>query len=296
MAVNTDSTTSSSTRGNPLDTLAVVQAALIQLENEVGNSASSFSHSGRDKVSIVDGSFVSISSKGDNKLSNVIFLSSVLHVPMLSTNLLSCKPIPISSKDSDPGTTVAPVLSVEPDPGTKDTIDERHPIMEPSPSLDDLDLPIAVRKGKHRCTTSTAHNISQFLSYDHLSPFYKSFLASIADVPIPITIQEALELPEWKDAIKAELDALIRNNTWEIVDQPKVAKMTTVRVLLSLATSYSWSLYQIDVKNAFLNRDLQEEVYMQLPPRFYGIETGKKDEESSGHLLLKLDWLWLGFP
>ncbi|XP_010265064.1 PREDICTED: uncharacterized protein LOC104602902 [Nelumbo nucifera] len=143
MVVNTDSTISSSTRANPLDTLVADRAALIQLENEVGNSApppqtpsapltSAFAHSGnrasahhasatdnteyswiidfgasnymtglpslftayhlfssRDKVSIVDGSLVPISGKGDIKLSNAISLSLVLHVLKLSTNLLS---------------------------------------------------------------------------------------------------------------------------------------------------------------------------------------------------------------
>ena len=35
-----------------------------------------------------------------------------------------------------------------------------------------------------------------------------------------------------------------------------VAKLTSVRLLVSLATSYSWLLNQLDVKNAFLNGDL----------------------------------------
>ncbi|WKA11938.1 hypothetical protein VitviT2T_029385 [Vitis vinifera] len=49
-----------------------------------------------------------------------------------------------------------------------------------------------------------------------------------------------------------------------------VAKLNTVRVLLSLAANLDWSLHQLDVKNAFLNGDLEEEVYMDIPT---GLET-----------------------
>ncbi|XP_073266308.1 epi-neemfruitin B synthase L1AT [Populus alba] len=45
-----------------------------------------------------------------------------------------------------------------------------------------------------------------------------------------------------------------------------VAKINTVRILLSLVVNRDWPLYQFDVKNAFLHGDLQEEVFMELPP------------------------------
>jgi len=45
-----------------------------------------------------------------------------------------------------------------------------------------------------------------------------------------------------------------------------VAKLNTVRVLMSLAVNLDWPLYQLDIKNAFLNGELAEEVYMKMPP------------------------------
>ncbi|PRQ23655.1 putative laccase transcription factor interactor and regulator CCHC(Zn) family [Rosa chinensis] len=54
-----------------------------------------------------------------------------------------------------------------------------------------------------------------------------------------------------------------------------VAKINTIRVLLSLAANLDWPLQQFDVKNAFLHADLNEEVYLDLPPG-YGTSTGLK--------------------
>lgn len=47
-----------------------------------------------------------------------------------------------------------------------------------------------------------------------------------------------------------------------------VAKMNSVRILISLAANFDWSLHQLDVTNAFLHEDLQEQVYMQQPLGF----------------------------
>ena len=49
-----------------------------------------------------------------------------------------------------------------------------------------------------------------------------------------------------------------------------VAKMTTLRVVL--ASSKKWLLHQLDVDNAFLHANLEEEIYMALPQ---GLSTSK---------------------
>ena len=47
-----------------------------------------------------------------------------------------------------------------------------------------------------------------------------------------------------------------------------VAQLDTVRLLISLAAHHRWKLYHLDVKSAFLNGILEEEVYVQQPEGF----------------------------
>jgi hypothetical protein len=47
-----------------------------------------------------------------------------------------------------------------------------------------------------------------------------------------------------------------------------VVKMSSIRVVLSLAASLDLEIEQMDVKTAFLHGDLEEEIYMEQPEGF----------------------------
>jgi len=62
--------------------------------------------------------------------------------------------------------------------------------------------------------------------------------------------------------------------------------LNSIRVLISLAANFDWDLHQMDVKNTFLNGNLEEEVYMKLPPRFEEDKVGMVWIEAIPHSVI----------
>ena len=58
-----------------------------------------------------------------------------------------------------------------------------------------------------------------------------------------------------------------------------VVKLSSIRILLALAARYGWRLWQLDVKQAFLQADLHESLYMRMPPHL-------PDRDGSGNQLV----------
>ena len=80
------------------------------------------------------------------------------------------------------------------------------------------------------------------------------------------------EIEKYKDRLVEkgfnQLEAIDYNETFD-----PIAKMNTIRTILFIASSYKWEIHQMDVKSAFLNGDLDEEIYMQQPPSFINVES-----------------------
>ncbi|CAL9002065.1 unnamed protein product [Prunus brigantina] len=87
---------------------------------------------------------------------------------------------------------------------------------------------------------------------------------------------------KWVYKTKLKLDGSIKKHKARLVvkgyaQKPRidfnetfapVIRLDTIRTLIALATQKEWKLYQLDVKSAFLNSVLKEEVYVDQPDGF----------------------------
>ena len=67
-------------------------------------------------------------------------------------------------------------------------------------------MPIIEKRKGVRNTSK--YPIFMFVSYEKLSPGYSAFTSQLSSVEIPTNVQDALQVPEWKEAILGKLRAL----------------------------------------------------------------------------------------
>ncbi|RVW45699.1 Retrovirus-related Pol polyprotein from transposon RE1 [Vitis vinifera] len=150
------------------------------------------------------------------------------------------------------------------------------------PSIDDSTLPIALRKGLGDVpnTIQEALKISEWKKavQDEIDALEKNETWTITDLPVgkrPVGCKWIFTIKYKADGsverFKARLVARGFTQSYGIDYQETfalVAKLNTIRILLSLTVNQDWCLQQLNIKNAFLNDDLEEEVYMEIPPGF----------------------------
>lgn len=80
------------------------------------------------------------------------------------------------------------------------------------------------------------------------------------------------------ERFKARL-LILGNHQVEGVDYTEmfapVAKMVTIGIVLAVAATREWELHQMDVHNAFIHGELEEEKFMKMPPGFYVEQSNK---------------------
>ncbi|KAM1746060.1 hypothetical protein ACFX11_012725 [Malus domestica] len=103
---------------------------------------------------------------------------------------------------------------------------------------------------------------------------------------------------KWVFKTKLNLDGTVQKNKARLVAKgyaqkpgidynetfAPVARLDTIRTLIALAAQKCWKLYQLDVKSAFLNGVLEEEVYVEQPDGF--VAKGEEDRVYKLHKAL----------
>ncbi|KAK8708424.1 hypothetical protein V6N13_059466 [Hibiscus sabdariffa] len=120
----------------------------------------------------------------------------------------------------------------------------------------------------------------------------------LVDQDEPKTYQQAVASPDsekWLEAMRSEMDSMSENQVWTLVEPPEgikpigckwVFKKKTdmdgnvqtykERLVAKVAAFHDYEIWQMDVKTAFLNGKLEEDVYMTQPEGFITPENAGK--------------------
>ena len=150
-------------------------------------------------------------------------------------------------------------------------------------------LPSHLRDFHCFSTFVTLHEPHTFLEASS-DPLWQQVIKEELDTLLKTVTWDLVDLPASKSAIGCKQVYKIKTRSDGTVDHYKtcfvakeftqeygidyeetfapVARLSFVRILITVSAFRHWPLFQIDVKNVFLNGELTEEVYMKLPPGF----------------------------
>ncbi|GJR08422.1 putative RNA-directed DNA polymerase [Tanacetum coccineum] len=138
------------------------------------------------------------------------------------------------------------------------------------------------------------YSLNKYVNYANLCSETNSFVTNLNKNVETKTYKEASTDNRWVEAMNNEMEALNRNNTWDITDLPKGRKHIGCKGIYKVkykfngeverykarlvAKRYSQKegigyaekfLPMLDVNDAFLYGDLMEDVYMSLPEEYF---------------------------
>ncbi|KAJ9545283.1 hypothetical protein OSB04_024990 [Centaurea solstitialis] len=211
-------------------------------------------------------------------------------------------PLPPSQISLPPVINATPITQITPEPdqptGSEDfsqtTVSEPAPAptnLLPNPSINEASTsgqvyqPPALRWTKSHPIDQVHGNPSSGVKTRRQSGNVCLYVNFISENE-PKEIDDALRDPAWVSAMQEELAEIIRNNVWmrlaRLVAQgyrqeesiyydetfAPMARLEAIRLFLAVAAHMNFKVFQMDIKNAFLNGKLNEEVYVAQPPGF----------------------------
>ncbi|GJV37474.1 retrovirus-related pol polyprotein from transposon TNT 1-94 [Tanacetum coccineum] len=105
------------------------------------------------------------------------------------------------------------------------------------------------------------------LQTDAMWCYFNAFLTSVE----PKNFKQVMTEPSWIDAMQEEIHEFQRLEVWELVQEEgidfeesftPVARIEAIRIFVANASHKIMTIYQMDIKIAFLNGELKEEVYV----------------------------------
>ncbi|GKA01720.1 retrovirus-related pol polyprotein from transposon TNT 1-94 [Tanacetum coccineum] len=124
--------------------------------------------------------------------------------------------------------------------------------------------PIANVIGDPSCSVS----IRKQLHTDAMWCYFDAFLTSVE----PKNFKQAMTEPSWIDAIQEEIHEFQRLEARRGINFEEsfapVARIKAIRIFIANAAHKNMTIYQMDIKTAFLNDELKEKVYVSQPEGF----------------------------